>query len=134
MKTIQQLSLLGVALLAFFGTAQAQRNESWRNDPTYSTGNYKHANKAAAARRAQAATGIAVQAPAAGSEALADYKKGRPNQAPAGGITVDHTPSVSLADRNYKIQRVSPANNTEPADAISRKRNRKADDSTSVGD
>ncbi|WP_338876834.1 hypothetical protein WBJ53_14370 [Spirosoma sp. SC4-14] len=122
--------LAGLALLAIAGPTQAQDKQQLRNDPTYSTHNYKHPNKAAAARKWESKTNVAVEAPAPNDARLADYKKAVPNAEPVGGITVDHTPSVSLAERNYKIQRVGEYRSaTDDRTAKQRKRH---SDSTSV--
>ncbi|MFD2574128.1 hypothetical protein ACFSUS_26060 [Spirosoma soli] len=111
MKTAIKL-LAGIGLLAFAGQAYAQdernaEDSKLRNDPTYSTHNYKHPNKAATARRWEDKTGVAVGRPSSNVDRLANYKRQVPNQQPAGGITVNHTPSTDVADRNYKIQRPS---------------------------
>ena len=104
------------------------------NNPMYSTHNYKHPNMAAAARRSESKSGIAVQQPAPTDARLANYKNQMPNRQPAGGVTVDHTPSASLADRNYKIQRVSEPQSLESAAGEYYVRKRSKDSTgTSVG-
>jgi hypothetical protein len=104
------------------------------NNPMYSTHNYKHPNLAAAARRWENKPGVAVQQPAPGNARIANYKQQMPNAEPMGGITADHTPSTSLANRNYKIQRVSePQAPPSPGEYYVKKPQRKAD-STAVGD
>ncbi|GAB3885084.1 hypothetical protein [Spirosoma agri] len=122
--------LTGLSLLAFSTSTYAQDDRKLRNDPTYSTHNYKHPNKAAVARRWEDKEGVSVQQPSPGDARLADYKKAVPNAEPAGGITADHTPSTNLADRNYKIQRVGTSVNTSN-EGIVKQRKRKSD-STSV--
>lgn len=124
--------LLGLALVAISNWSCAQDKPSWANDPTYSTSNYKHPNKARAARQASTKETVSVTAPTVGDAKLANYKQQRPNQAPAGGITVDHTPSASLADRNYKIQ-VPVREEAVPASAISRRAGAKKDTASGVG-
>lgn len=128
--------LAGLSLMALAEPASAQDERRLRNDPTYSTHNYKHANKAAAARRWSENKGVAVQQPAPAETVLADYKKQVPGQRPAGGITVDHTPLTDVADRNYKIQRVNrPVNiNSEaPASGIATKRTSRKDTTATTG-
>lgn len=126
--------LAGLCLTALTEPASAQDERRLRNDPTYSTHNYKHANKAAAARRWADNKGVAVQQPAPAETRLADYKKQVPGQRPAGGITVDHTPSTDIADRNYKIQRVnSSANADAPNSGVATKRNRQKDTTSTTG-
>lgn len=124
--------LLGLALMAISNWSCAQEKPSWANDPTYSTGNYKHPNKARAARQASTKETVSVTAPTVGDAQLANYKQQRPNQAPAGGITVDHTPSASLADRNYKIQ-VPVRDNGSNDSVISRRSKQKKDNESNVG-
>ena len=124
--------LLGLALVAISNWSCAQDRPSWANDPTYSTGNYKHPNKARAARQASTKQTVSVTAPTIGDAQLANYKQQRPNQTPAGGITVDHTPSASLADRNYKIQ-VPVRDNGSSDSVISRRSKQKKDDESNVG-
>lgn len=124
--------LAGLALLAAAGQTQAQNKQRLRNDPTYSTHNYKHPNKAAAAQKWESKTSVAVEEPAPGDVRLADYKKAVPNAGPVGGITVDHTTSVTLEERNYKIQRVGQSNSsTDERSAKQRKRN--SDSTTVIG-
>ncbi|MCK8493689.1 MULTISPECIES: hypothetical protein [Spirosoma] len=124
--------LISLGLLAFAVQTQAQDERKLRKDPTYSTHNYKHANKAATARRWESNAGVAVQQPSPADARLADYKKSVPNAQPAGGITVDHTPSMSLADRNYKIQRVSEPNNSDNNSYVKQRR-QKSDSSSVIG-
>ncbi|QJW90093.1 hypothetical protein HNV11_12265 [Spirosoma taeanense] len=128
MKTVLSL-LTGLCLLALSG--QAQDDRKLRNDPTYSTHNYKHPNKAAAARRWEASEGVSVRQPAPGDARLADYKKQVPFQQPSGGVTVDHTPVQDVTVRNYKIQR--PFQAASP-DTITRKKTIRPDKSTGIGD
>ena len=109
-----------------------------RNDPTYSPNNYKHANKAAAARTWEANSGIAVQSPTAladqtGLTNTANYKRQLPGQAPVGGVTVGHTPSTNVADRNYKIQRPGQSTGPVGSTVAGKKRNR-PDSSAATGD
>jgi hypothetical protein len=108
MKSIVFL-LVGISLTALSEQAFPQDDGGKKPlyNPMYSTHNYKHPNMAAAARRWENKAGIAVQQPNPTDARLANYKNQMPNAEPVGGITIDHTPSSSLADRNYKIQRVS---------------------------
>lgn len=129
------IALTGLSLLAYSEQSYAQQNQDkdqqlFRADPTWSTHNYKHANKAAAARRWEAKSGIAVEQTVSDRSSLANYKRQIPNQQPAGGITIDHTPSASLADRNYKIQRVAEPDGTLNEGIV--KRRKRQPDSTSI--
>lgn len=103
MKTylvITALSLLTVL------SASAQDDAKVRRDVTYSTHNYKHPNKAAAARQWKAQEGVTVAAPALKRGPAVSYKHQAPGAKPAGGVVVPHTPETDVAVRNYKIQRV----------------------------
>ncbi|GAB4013765.1 hypothetical protein EXU85_12945 [Spirosoma sp. KCTC 42546] len=101
--------LVGIGLVAMSEQAFSQDDGERKplNNPMYSTGNYKHPNMAAAARRWETKEGVAVKKPTPGDAQVANYKSQMPTLQPVGGITVGHTPSTNLADRNYKIQRVS---------------------------
>jgi hypothetical protein len=106
MKTgIILLAVSGWLGLASCSMAQTNDKNKLRNDPTYSTQNYKHANKAATARRWESGAGVSVTPPAVTGNQVANYKSQRPNQAPVGGVTVGHTPDNNVANRNYKQQR-----------------------------
>ncbi|GAB2538629.1 hypothetical protein [Spirosoma aerophilum] len=115
MKSVFSL-LIGISLLAVSEQAFSQDSGVKKplNNPMYSTHNYKHPNMAAAANRWESKSSITVQQPNPGDTRLANYKNQMPTRQPVGGITVDHTPSASLVNRNYKIQRVS-----EPTPATS---------------
>lgn len=133
MKTIS-LYLTALCCLTLVGQACAQDDRGkLRNDPTYSTHNYKHANKAATARKWEANSGVAVQPPASGQSNVANYKRQAPNQTPVGGVTVSHTPSTDVADRNYKIQRPNQSTGSAGSAVAGKKRNR-PDSSAAVGD
>ncbi|AUD02873.1 hypothetical protein [Spirosoma pollinicola] len=101
--------LAGISLTALSEQAFSQDDGAKKplNNPMYSSHNYKHPTMAAAARRQETKAGITVQQPTPGNAQLANYKNQMPTRQPVGGVTVDHMPSGSLADRNYKIQRVS---------------------------
>lgn len=125
--------LVGVGLLSFSCQSFAQDDRKLRKDPTYSTSNYKHPNKAAAARRWEANSGVAVQQPAPGDANVANYKRQAPTRQPVGGITVDHTPSTDVADRNYKMQRPMPS--TSPSNTgVARKSTNRPDKTSASGD
>ncbi|MFC5407969.1 hypothetical protein ACFPMF_01520 [Larkinella bovis] len=101
MKSITKtcLGLLAVAM-AIPATAQ----EKLKSDPTYSTANYKHPNKAAAARQWEPENGIEFRRRKQKPQNIASYRE----QQRRGGIgdpaiTVPATPA-SLASRNYKQQ------------------------------
>lgn len=133
MKTIDSC-VVAVCLLALVGQAYGQDDRSkLRHDPTYSTHNYKHANKAATARRWEANSGVAVQPPKSGETNLANYKRQVPGQAPAGGVTVSHTPLTDVADRNYKMQRPNQATGAMGSGVVAKKKNR-ANNGTAIGD
>lgn len=125
--------LAGISLLALSEQAFSQDNGGRKplNNPMYSTHNYKHPNMAAAARRQESKAGVAVQQPVATDARFANYKNQMPNQQPAGGIQIDHTPSASLADRNYKVQRVSEPRPSVSTDDYYVKKRRT--DSTTIG-
>ena len=78
---------------------------AWRNDPMYSTHNYKHPNKAAAVQRRSSEMGVTVNRPPTGTNQVANYKMPAMQRVPAGGITVPHTPDLGVANRNYKMPR-----------------------------
>lgn len=90
-------------------TASAQDDRKLRQDATYSTHNYKHPNKAAAAQKWSAQAGTPVTAPASVTGRVANYKQPVPGQVPTGGLVLPHTPLEDVAERNYKIQRVNVA-------------------------
>lgn len=137
MKTISTY-LTALSLLILVGQASGQGDQrKLRNDPTYSTHNYKHANKAATARKWEANSGVVVEQPTASTgrpdqAGLANYKRQVP-QAPVGGITVGHTPSADVADRNYKIQRPSQSTGVSGAGVAAKKKDR-AEKGTTTGD
>ncbi|MEZ0484467.1 hypothetical protein [Fibrella aquatica] len=127
MKTLTTL-LMGFGLLAYSLPADAQVNEKTRKDHTYSTHNYKHPNKAAAARTWEEKEGVSVQAPLPQDTRLSNYKNQRPGQPPVGGVTVPHTPDENLANRNYKMQK--PSISADENGSVARKRARKGADTT----
>lgn len=88
-------------------TVSGQNQAALQNDQTYSTHNYKHPNKAAAAAKWANKQGVRVAAPGYDPQRVANYKQPKLGAAPAGGIAVPHAPATSLAERNYKIQRVN---------------------------
>jgi hypothetical protein len=122
------LLLAGFALLA--AAASAQDDSKLRNDPTYSTQNYKHANKAAKARQWETGSGVTVQAPATTGNQVANYKQQRPNQPSVGGVSVEYTSNERLANRNYKQQQPLSANTN--ADVA--RKNRKVKEGSTTGE
>ncbi|MFD1140317.1 hypothetical protein ACFQ4C_04325 [Larkinella insperata] len=115
MKTILG-TCLGLLAIALAIPALAQ--DKLKNDPTYSTSNYKHPNKAAAARQWEPEKGIEFKRRKARPQNIASYRE----QQRRGGIgdpaiAVPATPSV--ANRNYKQQNrmvnPQPANKPEVA-------------------
>ena len=109
---MKRISLIAVLIGFSFITASAQDNQKVRNDHTYSTHNYKHGNKAAAARQWENKSGASVRAPGLSTGPLANYKHPVPGATPMGGVVMPHTPDMDVAQRNYKIQRVSVTNDT----------------------
>ncbi|MBD2755096.1 hypothetical protein [Spirosoma validum] len=104
MKTlIFTLGIIGLTVL----TASAQDDRKLRNDVTYSTHNYKHANKAATAKRWTTDKSLEVTPPSTAVNQLANYKHQMPGLTPVGGVVLPHTLQTDVASRNYKIQRVS---------------------------
>lgn len=122
---------LGWLALAEQACGQGDANKL-RNDPTYSTHNYKHANKAATARKWETGSGVAVESPGTGGTNLANYKRQVPGQSPAGGVTVPHTPLTDVATRNYKMQR--PTQSTGSVGAGVARRKKRTENNTVVGD
>ena len=107
MTTLATLSFLTAPASAQIQNERRPQVETpvWRNDPMYSTHNYKHPNKAAAAQRRDSATGVAVRRPSAGVGQVANYKMPATGRVPIGGITVPHRPNLNVAERNYKMPR-----------------------------
>ncbi|CAN5203442.1 hypothetical protein BH09BAC4_BH09BAC4_49490 [soil metagenome] len=110
-------------VLAFSGlsflTASAQDDRKLRNDPTYSTHNYKHPNKAATARQWENKSGVVVQPPKLSRGTPANYKHSVPGSLPQGGVVVPHTPEMDVAVRNYKNQRIPSARPaSQPASVV----------------
>lgn len=105
------LALSGLSIL----TASAQDDSKLRNDVTYSANNYKHPNKAAAARKWETKKGIEVNAPGLTPGPMTSYKQPVPNAVPVGGVVVAHTPDRDLAKHNYKNQRVSSSPTPSPS-------------------
>ncbi|MVM34276.1 hypothetical protein GO755_29870 [Spirosoma sp. HMF4905] len=133
MKSIPFL-LIGIGLLAVSEQAFSQDDGQRKplNNPMYSTSNYKHPGMATAARRWESKTGVAVKTTTPADAQLANYKHQVPVAQPIGGITVGHTPSTNLADRNYKIQRISEPQPTYGANEYYVSKRRK-NDSTTIG-
>lgn len=77
----------------------------WHNDPMYSTHNYKHPDKSAAAQRLNSAVGVAVNRLPSGSNQVTNYKMPATQRISTGGITVSYTPELGVANRNYKMPR-----------------------------
>ncbi|WP_018619862.1 hypothetical protein [Spirosoma luteum] len=85
------------------------------NNPFYSSSNYKHPQAAAAARSWESKPAVGVSRPVSTETQLVNYKHQMPNKKPVGGVVIPHTPSTNLADRNYKIQRLSvPQRSADP--------------------
>lgn len=97
------LALIGLAGLTTF----AQDNNKLRKDVTYSVHNYKHGNKAAVARTWSDQKAVSVPAPGTVAGPIANYKHPMPGTQPSAGVTVEHTPEMDVAVRNYKMQGAS---------------------------
>ena len=104
---MKRILLIAVLSSLSFLTASAQDNQKIRKDHTYSTHNYKHPNKAAAARQWEKKPSVEVRIPESGLNSVANYKHPVPGAVPAGGVVVPHTPETDVTLRNYKIQRLS---------------------------
>lgn len=111
-RPIMKTYLFALSLSCFsFLMASAQDDRKQQNDHTYSTHNYKHANKAAAARQWENKSGIQIPAPGFSNGMVANYKHQLPTAVQPGRLVVPHTPEMDVAVRNYKIQRIKV---TEP--------------------
>lgn len=82
----------------------ASRQQPSRYDLTYSSHNYKHANKAAYGRQLTGA-GVPVSYPQPGLRPVANYKMPGSGGVPAGGVVVEHRPATDLTGGNYKMPR-----------------------------
>ncbi|GAB3336417.1 hypothetical protein GCM10027299_46440 [Larkinella ripae] len=118
MKTIT-ITCLGLLAIALAIPATAQNK--LKSDPTYSTANYKHPNKAAAAREWEPENGIEFRRRKSKPQNIATYRE----QQRRGGIgdpaiAVPATPS--MANRNYKQQNrmVNPQPASKPEVATNR--------------
>jgi len=132
MKKVTTL-LIGLCLLAYSLPTRAQEEERQRKDHTYSTHNYKHPNKAAAARRWEEKEGVSVETPSRLSRRdnrSANYKTQLPFQQPVGGVTVPHRLDEDVANRNYKMQKPSIGSGQDGS--IARKRAKQAEDTTTT--
>lgn len=130
MKSLTTL-LIGLSLLACNAPTKAQDDQKLRKDPTYSTHNYKHPNKAATARRWDSNEGVTVQTPSPQDAQLANYKRQVTGQQPVGGVTTPHVMNDELANRNYKMQK--PSVGASQDSTLARKRAKKRADSA-IGD
>ncbi|GAB3512755.1 hypothetical protein GCM10027341_53890 [Spirosoma knui] len=128
------LIFASLGVFAMSRPAYAQDDTKLRNDPTYSTHNYKHPNKSAVARGWESKQGVTVGRPMPSQEPLANYKRQVPGQPTGNGIVVNHTPSTDVADRNYKMQRPlrAGATSTTPDIETKRRDQRPAKDKSSV--
>ncbi|MFD1145094.1 hypothetical protein ACFQ4C_28450 [Larkinella insperata] len=108
-----------LVLIGLFSvTASAQDDAKRRNDVTYSTHNYKHPNKAAAARKWANEKGGTISATGFDQKLVTNYKQPVPRTEAADGLIVPHTAQENLADRNYKVQRVNTVTPVTPSAEI----------------
>ncbi|WP_041258404.1 hypothetical protein [Fibrella aestuarina] len=133
MKLVFSL-LAGLGLLACGNDTAAQDDAKLRNDPTYSTHNYKHPNKAAAARRWEGDKGVEVRPPYGPANRQTSYKNQAPNQLPSGGITVDHVTDEGLANRNYKAQNQKTRSTESSEGEVARKREKAPKSGSTMGE
>ncbi|MBO0938719.1 hypothetical protein J2I47_19365 [Fibrella sp. HMF5335] len=124
------ITLFAVSLAANAQSAVGDETVKLRNDPTYSTRNYKQANKAATARSWEGSSGLEVRPPYAPANRLSSYKNQSPGQIPSGGITVEHTPNEKLANRNYKAQQGAPVSEATTTTARKRTKSNAPDNTT----
>ncbi|QHV94653.1 hypothetical protein [Spirosoma endbachense] len=103
MKTVG-ITLWGVFGLLLVAPAFSQNRAEVYNDPTYSTHNYKHPNKAIEAQRVEASIGTNVPAATSTDRILADYKPQIHSNYASGSITVDYKSPRNTGDWNYKTQ------------------------------
>lgn len=87
------------------GSSQPGQYTVGRHDGTHSTHNYKHANKAAHARRLAVGDGIRVSYPQPGLAHRASYKTPVPGLLPVGGLVINNPLPTDLAWTNYKMPR-----------------------------
>ena len=117
MKTVWK-TCLGLLAIALAIPATSQDNDKLKRDPTYSTGNYKHSNKAKAAREWEPESGITFRIRKRQPQNIASYRE----QQRRGGIgdpAIAIPAKPSMANRNYKHQNLMvsppPANKPEVA-------------------
>ncbi|QIP14093.1 hypothetical protein G8759_16445 [Spirosoma aureum] len=103
MKTVG-ITLWGVFGLLWVSPAFSQNRAELYNDLTYSTRNYKQANKAIEAQRVEATIGANVPAASSTDRILADYKPQIHANYASGSITVDYKSEGNTGDWNYKTQ------------------------------
>ena len=103
-----RILLAWIGCLLWPGIASAQ-DEKLRRDVTYSTHNYKHPNKAAAARKWEQGKGMEIQAPT--NVASRNYKQQQPTTASdqplEEGIVLKANRDQLFINRNYKDQHPS---------------------------
>ncbi|KAA9347869.1 hypothetical protein [Larkinella humicola] len=115
MKTIWKtcLGLLAIAL-AMPATSQ----DKVKRDPTYSTANYKHPNKAKAAREWEPESGITFRIRKRQPQNIASYRE-QQRRGGLGDPAIAIPAKPSMANRNYKQQNLMvsppPANKPEVA-------------------
>jgi hypothetical protein len=103
MKTVVT-TLWGVFGLLLVAPAFSQNRAGLYNDLTYSTHNYKQANKAIEAQRVEATISTNVPAASSADRILADYKPQIHSNYASGSITVDYKSPGNTGDWNYKTQ------------------------------
>lgn len=124
-------TILTAAALLLAGSLALAQNAKVQNDHTYSTHNYKHANKAAEARRWEQ-KGTTTVTPPAALPAVANYKRSVPGQQPAGGVTISTNGPASVASRNYKAGNSQTQSSADTRSA-NKKRNRAGADKSAIG-
>ncbi|WP_077919051.1 hypothetical protein [Spirosoma sp. 209] len=125
-------TLLIVTGLVLTTAAAMAQSSSSRHDHTYSTHNYKHANKSAEARRWEQKAGTPVLLPAA-QGAVANYKQPVPGTTPSGSLMVTANEPASLASRNYKTGHGS-FTTADQGQYVKRAGDKKTADKTAVGE
>lgn len=97
------LALVGLLGVALVNTSLAQDEAKLRRDVTYSTRNYKHPNKAAAASQWEPEASISFRNRSRRRVTIGDYKRTTARDVRTAGIILP-VQSVPVVGRNYKAQ------------------------------